>query len=161
MTKQIPLTQGKVTLVDDDLFYYLNQWKWHARKSTGNTWYAVRYPSRSLGPRKAIMMHNEIMQPSPGIEVDHKDMDGLHNERHNLRYSTHVQNMHNKPKLPNNTSGYKGVFRKRDKWAAQIMVQGKTFRLGQRFETPEEAARAYDCAARELLGDFAQLNFPD
>jgi hypothetical protein len=31
MTQLIPLTQGKVTLVDDADFQHLNQWKWHAQ----------------------------------------------------------------------------------------------------------------------------------
>jgi hypothetical protein len=36
--KKIRLTQGKITLVDDKDFDYLNQWKWYAQKSH-NTYY--------------------------------------------------------------------------------------------------------------------------
>lgn len=39
--KEIILTQGKVALVDDKDFEYLNQWKWHADESL-RTFYAKR-----------------------------------------------------------------------------------------------------------------------
>lgn len=50
--------------------------------------------------------------------------------------------------------------KRREKWQADIGMSGKRKRLG-RFNTAEEAARAYDEAAKELHGEFARLNFPD
>jgi hypothetical protein len=59
------------------------------------------------------------------------------------------------------TSGFKGVtwFKRDSKWMAQIGINGKNRYLGY-YETAEQAARAYDIAARELHGEFATLNFP-
>jgi AP2-like factor, euAP2 lineage len=60
------------------------------------------------------------------------------------------------------TSIYKGVYRHaaRKKWMAVIISNGRSHWLGQ-FESEEDAARAYDQAAKELFGEFAYLNFPE
>jgi hypothetical protein len=154
--KVIPLTQGKVTLVDDADFQHLNQWKWQSHHSRG-VWYAIRFTSRKTG-RKRIFMHSEIMQPPPGMEVDHRDGDGLNNQRHNLRYATHAQNSANRKKRSDNTTGYRGVSKHGRGWVAQLMVNRK-YVLNKKFYNVEEAARAYDAAARRHLGEFAQTNF--
>jgi hypothetical protein len=62
---------------------------------------------------------------------------------------------------PRKSSKYRGAYwNKRDnKWAASIRSDGKLHHLGC-FEDEEEAARAYDKAARAHHGEKAQLNFP-
>ena len=55
---------------------------------------------------------------------------------------------------------YKGVVRSRNGWVARIGHEREVRYLGY-FATEEDAARAYDAAARELRGEFARLNFPD
>jgi hypothetical protein len=98
--------------------------------------------------------------------VDHQDRDGLNNQRYNLRASTHAQNMQNR-RYTHGSSQFNGVaWHKRvGKWGATIRVSrpgggGRKRHLGY-FIDEEEAARAYDAAARALFGGFALLNFPD
>lgn len=107
-------------------------------------------------------LHRLIMGAGPGEEVDHINGNPLDNRRSNLRMATSAQNKWNTRRFSNNTSGYRGVsFRKdRGKFRAYINLDNKQRSLGM-FHTAEEAARAYDAAAKELFGEFARLNFPD
>lgn len=161
MTKEIKLTQGKVAIVDDELFEWLNQWKWcYQRNSNAKyTGYATRHKSN---PSKTEYMHRVIMNPPKGMDIDHIDGDGLNNQRNNLRICTHAQNGMNRSKNKNNSSGFKGVFWDEitRKWRAIIDRNDKHIHLG-RFSDIEDAAKAYDKAARELYGEFAYQNFTD
>lgn len=56
-----------------------------------------------------------------------------------------------------NTS-YRGVAQHHKKWRAQIAINGTTRVIGS-FDTPEEAAKAYDNQARIVYGQKAKLNF--
>lgn len=154
--KTIPLTQRKVAIVDDEDYEYLSQFKWHAEK-VGNTYYAGRKMVKEDGKRTTTYLHNEIMQAKM---VDHKNRDGLDNRKENLRICTHAQNMQNRKKNRNNTSGYIGVtWEKRDKkWSATIMVDKRKISLGH-YSDPVEAAKAYDTAARTYHGEFSKTNF--
>jgi hypothetical protein len=159
--KEIPLTRGKVARVSDEDFKYLMQWNWFAYKSNdGQRWYAIRRTSRKLGKRKTIYMHDEIMPPPPGMLVDHRDHDGLNNQRSNLRHATCAQNVHNSNKQKNNKSGYIGVRYRRGRFEANISLNRRAKFLGS-FACAEDAARTYDKAAKETRGEFAVLNFPD
>jgi len=159
--KTIALSQGKVALVDDRDFEWLNQWKWHALKH-GHTYYAVRN-SRSdyRGKRTLIAMHREILGlTSDSIETDHANRNGLDNRRENLRKATRLENNRNQ-KGRKGSSCYKGVSWKTSSrgWVAQIQVEKKKIHLGS-YKKEIEAARAYDRAAIKYFGEFAYLNFP-
>ena len=56
---------------------------------------------------------------------------------------------------PRNASGFRGIYAHRKTWKAQIVHQ----HIGS-FDTPEEAARAYDAAAIKRWGARAVTNFP-
>lgn len=157
--KQIPLTQGKVTLVDDEDFEYLNQWKWHAM-ADDYTFYVGRKEGWPI--QKTIRMHRVITNAPGGMFVDHINGNGLDNRRSNLRLCTVAENNRNIKGNHRNTTGYKGVtWHKRDHvFIAQIRVNGKLFQVG-RFSNALEAAKAYDKVAKEYHGDFASLNFPE
>lgn len=160
--KEIPLTKGKVALVDDEDFELVSQYKWHVQK-THRTFYAVTeiIGARKAGQRRLLSMQNLILPPPLGKRVDHKDRDGLNNQRSNLRHATNSQNCANRVSGKTPLSGYRGVRLYRQctqrPWAAQFMVRGKTLTFGY-YATPEEAARTYNEAASKIWGEFAILN---
>lgn len=86
--------------------------------------------------------------------VDHENRNRSDNRWINLRAATKNQNGYNRDKLPNNTSGYKGVCRKRNKFVAQIKANGVRKQIGT-FNTAVEAHEAYELAAAKLHGGFA------
>jgi hypothetical protein len=160
MTKQISLTQGQVAIVDDWWFEELNQHKWNAQwRPDIKSFYAVRNSSRLFGKQAKIFMHVAIAGTPNGMCTDHINHNTLDNRSENLRVCTSHQNAYNKRKHIDNTSGYKGVRMKAKKWEAHIGDHGRDYYLG-RYSSPEEAARAYDEAAKRLHGEFASLNFP-
>jgi hypothetical protein len=158
--EEIQLTQGKVAIVDiinDELKH-----KWHANKM-GNSFYAKRDIIEN-GKRKVIHMHRLIMEQKLGRKlkknelVDHINKNGLDNRECNLRLCTKSQNRINSKRRNDNTSGYKGVNKHRNKWMTRIgEYSTKRLFLGQ-FDDPIEAAITYDRKAMELFGEFAQLN---
>lgn len=160
--KHIPLTQGQVALVDDEDFEYLNQWKWCVSKRS-RSYYAVRKIHRN-GVATTLSMHVAIMNPQTGTEIDHRDGNGLNNQRENLRPSTRVENSRNRHHFKTSkTSKYRGVYfdKKNRRWCASISPQtGQYVWLG-RHATEEAAALAFDEAAKKYFGEFAALNFPE
>lgn len=149
-----------VMIVDAADYPRIAAYKWRIGKRHLGT-YARAHKRLADGRYKTIKAHNLILAAAPGQEVDHVDRNGLNNSRKNLRLTTRRENDLNRRLQANNKSGYRGVCwaSRRQAWQAEISVNGKVKHLG-RFGTPEEAARAYDAAAREVNGEFAQLNFP-
>ena len=159
--KEIPLTKGKVALVDDEDYEYLNQFKWCVTTSP-NTQYAVCGNVILFNNKweKGVRMHRLLLQARPRQIVDHKNHDGLDNQRHNIRICTHQQNTWNSRPHTNGYSKYKGVLKQGNRWSAHITINGYSACLGT-FGTEEEAARRYDKSARLYHKDFACLNFPE
>ncbi len=141
--------------VDDELFVQLSKHRWQACRSN-NTIYAL---GNVNGKRRA--MHRIILGISDrNLDADHIDMDGLNNQKANLRVATRSQNATHKRKWKNVTSKFNGVHwsKERKKWVAAITFNYKAIALG-RYNSEIDAAKAYDKKAKELFGEFANLNF--
>lgn len=114
---------------------------------------------------KRLLAHRVIMAMQlgrwPTSSVDHVNGSRTDNRLSNLRLATRQQQNRNTSSSKGASSGYLGVsFRKeRGVWRANIFVNGKQTFLGT-FTNEEDAAKAYDKAAREHFGDFARCNFP-
>lgn len=147
-------------LVDDKDFEELNKYKWYARKSR-----KIFYATRNNNPRKLklpqIQMHRAIIGEIPeGKEVDHKDGDGLNNQRNNLRLCTISQNAMNKGNYKNNKSGFKGVCwnSREKKWDATAKLPNKKQKnLGQ-FKNIEDAILARKNFIEINYGEFVRKN---
>lgn len=152
--KQILLSQGKFTIVDDEDFEKASEFKWYCLKD-GNNFYAVR----NAKPRGTIWLHRFLKNCPNGKYIDHVNRNGLDNRKSNLRICTKKQNLVNTFTHKNNKSGYKGVSwaKQRNRWLAHITKDGKGITLGY-FKDKKEAAIAYNKAAIFHHGDFAVLN---
>jgi hypothetical protein len=163
--KEIELTKGFKTKVDDEDFEELNKYKWYATKCC-DAYYAKRVQSGKQVNRKwvkknvNIYMHRLLLGLKRGDKrlADHKDRDTLNNQKNNLRIATWAENQRNKTKKRNATSKYIGVTKlKNGKYLAQLTFKGKHVRIGQ-FDIEVEAARAYDISAKKYHGEFANIN---
>lgn len=158
--KEIPLSQGKVAVVDNVDYEYLNQWKWCAHKC-GKTFYAVR--TEYKGGKRNIYMHQLIAERMNFKHLaDHINRNGLDNRRKNLRDATQKQNLENASVRVDNISGQKGVywFRRDAKWHSQITHNGKRVHLGY-FDKLEDAINARKEAERKYFTHGSNQNHQD
>lgn len=141
------LTNGKTALIDRRDKIKFSNVKWTASWS-GTKWYVK-------SDRKYL--HRLIVDAPAGLEVDHINGNSLDNRSENLRICTHQQNTFNSYSKKKGRK-YKGIFKKRKKWTAQVRISGVKHSVGS-FSTRLEAAKAYDRVARKYYGEFARTNF--
>ena len=161
--REIPITKGYVTFVDECDYKQLMQWKWTASINK-HTVYARRN-SRKEKPGKctSIFMHRQILGALPSQYIDHINGNGLDNRRCNIRICNQSLNLANqRPQSRQMYSKFKGVSycrRKGDikKWYAYIKIKGERHFLGY-YKKEEDAARAYNNAALRYFDEFARLN---
>ena len=150
----LPLSKGMFAKISPCDAERVAPHSWIAAWS-GTAWYA------KCG--KCGYLHRLLMDAPAGSLVDHINGDTLDCRRENLRFATPRQSVGNIKIRKDNTSGYRGVtwHKRGGKWNARIHNDGRVVSLGL-FDDVEDAARAYDVAAREWFGpEFARLNFPD
>jgi hypothetical protein len=168
---EIKLTRNKIAIVDDEELLRCLAYNWrarHGKTSRPDVWYAETWMRDESGRRIVVGLHRFILGAPKGIDIDHRDGDGLNNRRSNLRLATASQNHANmvKQRRMSATSQFKGVTRSNQqieprpnsRWEARIKVNRQKIYLGV-FSSEMEAAQAYDCAAVLYFGDFAKPNF--
>lgn len=151
--KEIQLTKGQKTIVDDDDFDRFGQFKWCSSYSKHTkSFYAVR----GLGNQKMLCLHREIMNCPKGLVVDHIDHNTLNNQKKDLRICTTGQNNCNRSGATKASgSGIRGIrwFARTSKWTSQIQVNGKYIHLGY-FKEKDSAIKAYADANKKHFGEF-------
>jgi hypothetical protein len=133
--------------------HLLNEHRWRLN----NYGYVVRYEggTRCKTPIKAYLLHRVIVGAQPGQIVDHINGDKLDNRRENLRICSHAENMRNRRKHKNNTTGYPNVERRGGKYLARVRVNGKTHKKCG-FDTPEAAYEHSKAMVAALHGQFSK-----
>lgn len=149
---ELILPSGHVALVDaEDLAAVVAAGPWYANRPR-HIWYV----HRRLAYSRWQYLHKFL---TGYAMTDHANGDGLDNRRANLRPANTSLNNANRIRV-HGKSGFRGVDRRPSgRWRASIQRDGRTIYLGT-FDTPEEAAYAYDAVAVELFGEFARPNFP-
>lgn len=160
--KKIPLTQGQIAIVDDiDADLVKQKWCAVYMKSRKGNFAAAK----TLPGNKHIYLHRVIMERVLGRELDRNEFvnpvnnNPLDCRRENLRLSDYAHSARSRRKQSETSSRFKGVsWHKRDKkWLASIGMNGKQKWLGY-FDTEREAANAYEQAAKEMFGDYANAD---
>lgn len=93
----------------------------------------------------------------PINQIDHKNNIRHINSLINLQEATQLENNKKLGMKSTNTSGYKGVFKKGNKFISKIVVNRKNIYIGT-FNCPIEAAKAYDLAAQKHHATFSRTN---
>lgn len=160
LRRRVPLTQGKVAFVDaDDYGRVVAFGSWCVNIGKTKT-YAVKGVKKNKKCR-LILLHRFVLGlenvSARAVQVDHINHDGLDCRKINMRPCNKSQNGAN-TKGYKRLSRFKGVCKKKYGWVAQIKVKREYQYLGF-FKAEEDAAKAYDAAARKHFGDFAYCNF--
>jgi hypothetical protein len=155
---RLPLSRGYETWVDIEDLPLLAGRAMHANVTpAGRVYAAITRDQRPFG------LHRFLAGAERGTFVDHINGDELDNRRANLRLCTRKQNAQNRAaqvRSYQEQGRYLGVRRTHlGHWRATICGQ-QSANLGT-YDTPEDAARAYDIAAAARYGAFASLNFPE
>lgn len=148
-------------VIDTSDYPLVQAYRWHAVWSSGSHTY---YVLAEIQNRRDVQGIHRLILPGYQI-VDHRDHNGLHNRRKNLRPANPRQSARYTRKKRHcggvpTTSRYKGVHVNRGRYRATIRVHGKLIHLG-RFDNEKTAAHAYDVAARKFFGRFRMVNFPN
>ena len=160
--KTIPLKRGLEAVVDDEDYEKVSQYKWTVYSAGGNGkyWYPMVTINSGIFQRVANRSMARVVLNFPEAQcIDHRNRNPLDNRKINLRIATPQQNSRNKGKvrIQESSSKYKGVGRYYGKWRVYICVNRVKRYVGY-FPCQFCAAIAYDMAAIELFGEFANTN---
>lgn len=150
--KTIKLLRGELALVDDCFYYEVVRYQW--RKN--GAYVETRINGRITRLHEFIMDLAAVVKKD---EIHHKDDNGLNNQISNLVFLTHAEHIQTKSAHfnKNKVCLYKGVSRNGHGWTARLNVRKQTLCLGT-YNTPEEAAKAYNEAVLKHCSKYGKLN---
>ena len=153
---------GIYVIVDEADYPAMSAIRWGVSRSVSGSIYARHAAHLGKGQRSvSVAMHRLLMGNPVGMIVDHINGNSLDNRKVNLRICNNTENVRNQKVSKNNTTGYKGVMLVKGtvgRWyRSRIFVNRKAINLGYH-PTAEQAAHAYNEAAKEYHGAFARLN---
>jgi hypothetical protein len=152
--REILLSNGMVTLVNEEDYDYARRYSWRYTKGGEGKSDYVKTDIR----QQTYKLHRLILRARPGEIVDHVNRNTLDNRRCNLRFCDWSQNATNREFI--NKYGFRGVNSRRDNGKYYAMARkGKTSLYGPTRTDPADAALDYDSLALQLFGEFAILNF--
>lgn len=164
-TKEMIIESAKhgthTILYDEKDAHKVETYTWSIMKGYSTFYVKRSLPRRADGSRPAaLLLHRELTECPKGMMVDHINGNGLDNRQENLRVCTMSQNMMNRSKTIQNSTGLKGVYKTGDSklnpYSAKIQKDGKVYCLGH-YRTPEEAYEARKKKEVELHGEFSPL----
>lgn len=152
--------QGCTVTVDDEDVAKILSHTWYVNKSmlrnTGMHYFVWDHIVDSK--KVSTYLHRYIMNCyDRGLEVDHKDHNGLDLRKESLRICTHGQNMHNRRLNAQNTTGYKNVQWHKAAGKYQVRIDYTYYGL---YDDAIEAAHVADLVMLNLHEEFANTNFP-
>lgn len=118
----------------------------------------IQVCTKISGKIKIYAVHRLIWKMIYGVDaknIDHIDGDRTNNRISNLRDVTHQQNMMNRKKRCDSKNSYKGVYKLKNSWIAEIWFMNKRYYIGS-FKTDKDAGLAYIEASKKLHGNFAR-----
>lgn len=152
--RSIQLTKGAFAVVDEEDFSLVDGLNWHL-----NPYGYAAGKTRACDGRRTVLMHRLILDAPSRCIVDHINGDRLDNRKANLRLVTKSINTQKGDRPARAGSGYRGVYRDGNKWAARARLNYRFHYLGA-FDAPEEAAAVYDQFVLTHFGEHATINFP-
>jgi hypothetical protein len=150
----------QIVIIDKDDWNIIEGYTWYPHKTNHSNLIYIVCTERKNKTKRNIRINRLIMGANTYNKiVDHKNGNTLDNRKSNLRICTNAENTRNGSIGKHNTSGYKGVswFYLNNKWRSTIVVNYKQISLGL-FSKKEDAAKAYNKAAKKYHGEFAKLN---
>jgi hypothetical protein len=152
--------KSKFGLIDFKDFKLVRNYRWNIIE--GKTIdYIITNIKLENGKQNHKGLHRFLLPDREGLMIDHKNRNGLDNRRNNIRYCTKSQNSMNSKKILGTSSEYKGVSwcSGKNRWKVTIKLHGKRIKGEKHFRDEIEAAKYYDCIAKEIFGEFSRTNF--
>lgn len=145
----------KHTMIDNEDFEKVNQFKWYVSKQ-GYVIHNQHYTKNHKRIYVSIRLNRFIMNAPKGKVIDHINHDLLDNRKQNLRICGQTENLMNTGLRKDNKSGYRGIFWRKDKNKYLVYLYKNNKKVyGHYFKTLEGAILARKLVERIYFKEFA------